>query len=72
MTDEERDAVLTRIDQFLFKDMPAGGKSRADQIDQLLLAVRTGKLGVRAFLWLCGALVVAATAWGQFRGFFGK
>ncbi len=69
MTEEERDAVLVRIEQWLFEPPALNKPNRADQIDGLLAGLKAGKMSVRAFLWLCGVIAIVAAAWGQLKGF---
>ena len=48
---------------------PGPGKpTRAQQIDDLLIAVRTGKLSFRAVLWVAGALAALAAAYTEVKG----
>jgi len=56
-----------------FMEPPRKGKpARADQIDSLLLAVQTGKLSVRALLWLAGGIAAIAAAYTQIKGILPK
>ena len=65
---EEEQQKLDDIHRFLFD--PTGPKqpSRAEEIDQMLTAYRTGKFGMRAFLWLCAVVAAVGAAWTQLRG----
>jgi len=71
MTDDQQKQLQELHDYFMRSDV-AGKPSRAHQIDEILTAYRTGKFSVRAFLWLCGAVIAVATAYSAVRGWGGK
>ena len=64
----EEEKMLRAIHQFLIE--PRGPKlpSRAEEIDSALDAVRAGKIGARAVLWLAGFISAVGAAWLMFRG----
>lgn len=68
MTDVEREK-LDDLHRFFFDPVGPKQPSRAEEIDQVLTAFRTGKFGMRAFLWLCAVVAAVGTAWTQFKGF---
>ncbi|KQI68686.1 hypothetical protein AN189_07195 [Loktanella sp. 3ANDIMAR09] len=51
---------LDDLHDFFLKPRAPGKPSRAAQIDDLLEAVRAGKLTARAVLWLAGAAISIA------------
>lgn len=63
---------LDDLHRFFMEPPRPGRPSRADQIDNLLTAVQTGKLSVRALLWLAGGLAVLAGAYSQIKGILPK
>lgn len=67
MTDEER-AMITDMHRFWFEPVGPKQPSRAEELDQMLTAFRTGKFSVRAFLWLCAMVAAVGAAWTQIRG----
>lgn len=46
-----------------------GKPSRATEIDDALAGLRTGKMSVRALVWLCGAIVAVLAAYQALKGF---
>ena len=68
MTEIER-AKLDDLHRFFFDPVGPKQPSRAEEIDQVLTAFRTGKFGMRAFLWLCAVVAAVGTAWTQLKGF---
>jgi hypothetical protein len=67
MTDEERQ-MLSEVHGFLFRKEYASKPTRAEQLDKLLSGVATGKMTVRAALWVAGALVAVGAAISQVKG----
>ena len=67
MTPSEQ-KMLEEIHRFLIE--PRGPKlsSRAEEIDVALDAVRAGKLGARAVLWVAGAISAVVGVWLMLRG----
>ena len=45
-----------------------GKTSRAEQIDEVLTAVRAGKLGTRIVLWICGLIAAVGAAYAAIKG----
>lgn len=68
MTEDER-AKLDDLHRFFFAPIGPKQPSRAEEIDQVLTAFRTGKFSMRAFLWLCAVVAACGTAWAQLKGF---
>lgn len=68
MTDDEK-KKLDELHAFFMRPRAPGRPSRAQDLDDVLMAVRTGKMGVRALLWFCGAIAAIAAAWVQLKGF---
>ncbi|WP_157057529.1 hypothetical protein [Loktanella sp. 3ANDIMAR09] len=62
MNDEEREK-LDDLHDFFIKPRAPGKPSRASQIDDLLEAVRAGKLTGRVILWVAGAIITMTAAW---------
>ena len=58
-SDSERIASLY---DYLMKPPVEGRPSRAQQLDDLLVGVRTGKLTIRAFMWFAGAVAAIGAA----------
>lgn len=54
---EEEKLQLRELHEFFMKPPVAGKPNRAQQIDDLLSAVRAGKMGARLALYVAGALV---------------
>lgn len=71
MTDEQAE-MMKRLDDFLFKPPIEGKPSRAQQIDELLAAVRAGKMGTRLLLWLAGVVAASTALWATISGGGGK
>lgn len=60
--------MMKRVHDWLFDPPIEGGNTRAKQLDDLLSAVRAGKLGGRATLWLAGAVAALLAAYAQIKG----
>lgn len=69
MTEEEH-SMIKEVHEFLFKEPVTGKPNRAVQLDEIMSAVRAGKLGTRVLLWLAGIVVGAGAIWGQTKGWF--
>lgn len=67
MTDEEHD-MIKKVHDFWFVPPIEGKPSRAAQIDEVLSAVRAGKVGTRALLWLGGVLAAAGVILSNMSG----
>lgn len=67
MTQDEREK-LDDIHRFFFAPIGPKQPSRAEEIDQMLTAFRTGKFGMRVFLWMCAVVAAFGTAWAQLKG----
>lgn len=68
LTDVER-KKLDDLHRFFFEPVGVKQPSRAEEFDQMLTAFRTGKFGMRAFLWACAVVAAFGTAWAQLKGF---
>ena len=68
MNIDERDKMLQELHDFWMKPAVEGQPSRARQIDDVLTAVRTGHLTVRALLWIAGTFVAMKLAWDHLLG----
>lgn len=66
---EEQTRKLDELHAFFMKPRAPGRPSRAQELDDVLMGVRTGKLSIRVFMWACGAVVATAAAWSQLKGF---
>lgn len=62
MTDDEH-AMMKRVHDYLFHPPMEGKPTRAAQLDEVLGAVRAGKLGTRVLLWLAGIVAAASAIW---------
>ena len=60
--------MISEMHDFWFKPPVAGRPTRAQQVDDVLTAVKTGKLTVRAALWMAGAIIAITAALGQVKG----
>jgi len=69
MTEEEH-GMIKEVHEFLFKSPMEGKPNRAVQLDEIMSAVRAGKLGTRVLLWLSGMVVAVGAIWGQTKGWF--
>lgn len=73
MTEEEHEMIRKlaerqeRMNRFLFHPPIEGKATRAEQIDEVLSAVRAGKIGTRVVLWLCGLVAAVAGAYAALR-----
>ena len=66
MTDEEHD-MIKRLYDYLFHPPVVGKTSRAEQLDEVLAAVRAGKMTTRILVWVAGVIAAIGavwTAWG--------
>lgn len=67
MTDEESKMVREMHD-FWHKPDVAGKPTRAAQIDEVLTAMRAGKMSARIIVWICGAIITVASAAAALKG----
>lgn len=63
MMNEAERMMLKELHDFWMKPSRKGRKSRAEQIDDVLTTVQTGRLTFRAVLYLAGALVGLSVSW---------
>lgn len=68
MTDDEH-AMMKRVHDFLFTPPLEGRPNRAKQLDDVLSAVRAGKIGTRLLLWAAGifaagSAILVKLPWG--------
>lgn len=59
MTEDER-KMIADIYDFLYKPPITGGKTRAEQLDDVLVGVRYGRTTSRIMLWIAGMLAALA------------
>lgn len=69
MTDDEHD-MIKKVHDFLFTPPLENKPSRAQQIDDLLSAVRAGKLGARSLLWIAGFAAAMGAFFAQMKGWW--
>lgn len=82
---DRMDEVLTRLghiedkldkleDQsdFWHKPPVAGARTRAQQVEDVLTAIRAGRLVSRGLLWIAGAIIAIGAAVPHLRGWIGK
>lgn len=62
--------MVRRGDDFLFQPHIQGKPTRAEQLDELLSAVRAGKIGTRITLWIAGVIAAFGAIWSNWVGFF--
>ncbi|EEX09636.1 hypothetical protein SL1157_1680 [Ruegeria lacuscaerulensis ITI-1157] len=67
MTEDEHD-MIKEVHDFLFKPPLEGKSSRAEQLDEIMSAVRAGKMGTRILLWLAGVVAAVSAILVQFKG----
>ena len=67
---EEQSKQIQELHDFFMKPQGPGRPTRAKMIDDLLAAVRAGKIGGRAVLWLCGAVIAISGAYASAKGWF--
>ena len=67
--DNNEHTQLDDLHRFFMEPRAPGKKSRAEELDDLLAAARTGKMSVRAILWVCGAIVGIMAAYNAVKGF---
>lgn len=67
MTEEEH-RMVKRTHDFWFEPPIEGKPNRAQQVDEVLSAVRAGKIGTRIVLWLCGLIAAVAAAYTTLKG----
>lgn len=65
---EEQDKIIRRVHDWLFVPPMEGRDNRAKQLDDVMAAIRAGKLGGRATLWAAGAIAAILTAYAQLKG----
>lgn len=63
MMDEQEMEKLDEIHAFFFQEHIKGQPSRAQQIDEVLMAVRTGRNAFRAVAWMLGGVALIGAAW---------
>lgn len=66
MTDEESNKI-DELHRFFFTPPLKGHPTRAQQIEDVLTAVRTGKNIARALLWVLGVIAACGVAWAQIK-----
>lgn len=64
--------ALEEKSDFWHRASVTGGKTRADQVEELLSAVLAGKLVSRALLWTFGLIIAMGAAWSAWKGFHTK
>lgn len=64
---EDQGSKLDELHDFFMKPAVEGRPSRAQEIDDLLLTVRAGKLGWRIILSVCGLVIALAATWAILR-----
>lgn len=65
---EDQDQMIRDVHEFLFKPaVPGSSITRAQQIEELLNAARSGKFIARLALWAAGAVIALGTAWQMLR-----
>ena len=69
MTDDEHE-MIKRVHDFLFAPPIEGKPARSEQLDEVLSAVRAGKMGTRLLLWLAGLFAAATAVWSSISGFW--
>lgn len=69
MTGDEHE-MMRRVHDFLFVPPIEGKPSRSEQLDEVLSAVRAGKMGTRMLLWLAGIIAACAAIWSNLAGFW--
>ncbi len=67
MTEDEHD-MIKEVHDFLFKPPLEGKESRARQLDEIMSAVRAGKMGTRILLWAAGVIAAFAALASQLKG----
>lgn len=65
---EEQAQKLDDLHRFFMMPRAPGKKTRAEELDDLLAGVRTGRSAGRAVLWVAGFVVAVAAAWGTLKG----
>ena len=68
MTEGER-AKLDDLHRFFFDPVGPKQPSRAEEIDMILIAFRTGKFGARALLYLSAVVLAIGALYSQVKGF---
>lgn len=68
MTDDELRKKVDELHRFWMQPTGPGAPSRAQEFDEVLRAVRAGRLGVRALLYLCGAVISISATVAAVRG----
>jgi len=67
MTEEEHN-LIREVHEFWFKPPIEGKPNRAAQIDEVLGAVRAGKIGTRLLLWAAGIIAAFGVIWSNTNG----
>ena len=60
---ENETEAVRELHEYIFKPTMMGGKSRAEQLDNLLAILRSGKLSGRIIIWVGGGAMAAIGAW---------
>lgn len=71
MTEEESQMVREMHDFWHKPDVP-GKPTRAAQVDEVLTAMRAGKMGARVVVWISGAIITVGGAIAIARGWIPK
>ena len=69
MTDDER-KMLKEMHDFWFQEPVQGGRTRAQEIHEMLTARRSLLWMGRALLYISGLVAAGATVWAAVRGFW--
>lgn len=64
---EEQARMIQRVHDFWFVPPLEGKPTRAEQTDEILAAVRAGKIGTRIVLWLAGLVIAVGAAVAVFK-----
>ena len=67
MTEDEHE-MIRRVHDWLFKPNIEGKPPRAELLDDVMTAIRAGKLWVRVLLYLMGAIAAFSAAWASVKG----
>ena len=60
--------ALEEKSDFWHRPSVPGARTRAQQVEDLLSALRAGGLVSRALLWIAGLIIAAGTAWTTLKG----
>jgi len=69
---EQESKMVREMHDFWHKPDVLGKPTRAAQVDEILTAMRAGKMGARIIVWICGAIITVGGAVAASKGWLLK